>query len=31
MENKDVLKELRYQKDDEDEFLEDIDELDLDG
>ena len=30
MDDKDVLKELRYQEDDEDGFLEDIDELDLD-
>ena len=31
MDDEEVLKELRYQEDDEDEFLDDIEELDLDG
>ena len=31
MDDEEVLKELRYQEDDGDEFLDDIEELDLDG
>lgn len=31
MDDEKVLKELRYQEGDEDEFSEDIEELDLDG
>lgn len=31
MDDEEVLKELRYQESDEDEFSDDIEELDLDG